>query len=881
MDTRDIIDGFICAMTKNGCAPANPNDIEPTGKDEYYRIKDDRKDKRGGYCLTIESDGFAHGNFTNFRTGEKGKWNSSQESTALTPEERKELEERVKQSELRRAKEKAERQEAVSKQAVIDFKSFKLPDPTHPYLIKKNCPCANLKQDGNDLISPMVADKKLWGYQRITPDGDKYFITDGRKEGCYLPLVKAGEDMSIILIGEGVATAQTIREATSLPTYAAYDAGNILHVLTALKKENPNSKFIICADNDHETIINGKKVNTGIVKAQQAAAKVGGARVIYPEFDELEASGNTDFNDLRNLKDLETVRDRILSVMIERSSVANPLVVQEQGYTAPPINNIPLPEPEERIVINQGDPTGDFGLPFIVLGYKDNDYFYYSYKKRDIIRLAASAHSLMNLLQLAPLDSWESMFVNVQQNKIPIYAFNKLQSLAIQRGYFKEEDRIRGTGIWKDAGKIIVNCGNKVFVNGEEMDYCDIKSKYVYVTGTSMPSLIQGELTADFKMMREIFTMPTWENPASGVLLTGWVVIAPLCQVLSYRPHIFITGQAQAGKSTIISFIQRALHDVSLNADGSSSEASLRSAMGYNARPVVFDEAEGKGMAVTSMDAVLTLARLASTGGQVMKVGQKVFKAQSPFCFSAINPPIKNVADETRISRMVLKRNKNPDAKLHYKKLVQLADSLLTPEFSSQLITYTVRNLANIQKNIEILNDLLRDKLPAARAAQLIAPMLAGYYALESPDVLSEFRAKTLVDMYDWNESASTTDENDSERLIRYISQSIVKMGAREVAIGDLISNAYDENGAFTYAECSEVLKLYSIKVEPDKSMVYIGNRNHNLAKLLKETDWANNAWSRALGEMEGAEKITLKYFTSTDKQRAIGLPISTFVSFM
>ena len=74
--TLQIINEFIESMEKHGCEPDKSSDINPDGKDNYYRLKDDKKDKRGGYCLPIESDGFAHGNIINFRNDKKGKWHS-------------------------------------------------------------------------------------------------------------------------------------------------------------------------------------------------------------------------------------------------------------------------------------------------------------------------------------------------------------------------------------------------------------------------------------------------------------------------------------------------------------------------------------------------------------------------------------------------------------------------------------------------------------------------------------------------------------------------------------------------------------------------------------------------------------------------------------
>ena len=640
--TNQIINSFIDAMTRSGCQPNKQSDINPDGKDNYYRIKGDKKNNRGGYCLTIESDGFAYGNFINFRTGEKGKWNSKGEFKGLSDEEREEIDNRVRANEQRRAKLKAELHESVATKANEELKKFKKATVKNEYLNNKEIKPYNAKIDGDDLIIPFVSMGKIWGWQRILPNGEKYNLKDAKKEGCYCPLVKPSDDKSILLVCEGFATGSTIRAATDLPTYASFDAGNLLPVVAQLKEQYPESKVIICADNDHSTKIRGKLVNTGLIKAQQAAVKTGGTTVVYPAFNDDVKEGNSDFNDLYLMQGLTAVKDLILPLVANKGSgdVEASVVQDRENSTVSP------------------NEFGDYGLPFKVLGYKDGTYFYYSFGQKEIIKLNAGSHTLMNLLQLATLEEWEGLFINSPTAKIPLLAANKLFSTAKRRGFFKEDDRIRGTGVWKDAGRLIVNCGNKIYMDSVEIEFHEIISKYVYVTGSKMPSLVDGDINTDFTVLRNIFSLPTWDNPASGVLLAGWIVIAPLCSALPFRPHIFLTGQSGSGKSTIIDMIKKTLEGISLNKDGTSSEASIRSSMGYNARPIIFDEAEGDGTRVTSMDAVLSLARLSSSGGTIDKYGQNEFKAQSPFCFSAVNPPIKKSSDESRISLMVLKKNR-------------------------------------------------------------------------------------------------------------------------------------------------------------------------------------------------------------------------------
>jgi len=287
------------------------------------------------------------------------------------------------------------------------------------------------------------------------------------------------------------------------------------------------------------------------------------------------------------------------------------------------------------------------------------------------------------------------------------------------------------------------------------------------------------------------------------------------------------------------------------------------------------------GMKVSSIDRVIELARLCSSGGTVKKYNQNQFTAQSCFCFSAINAPIKKSSDESRISQMILRRNSNPDAKEHFKNLCNLQHNNLTPEFSRDLMTHTINNYETIKKNIEILDDILRDILEDPRAAQIISPMLAGWHSLESTEILTTEEATKIAMMHDWSSHTAANKDGDPKRLVNYISLSLVKVncgmstGIVDVSIGELIACCVRKSDITSIKTASDVLKHYSIKV--DNNNVFIGDKNHNLTKLLKNTDWGNN-WKRTLTDLSGSKGDIRKQFASSDRQKSTRIPIHHFI---
>lgn len=129
---------------------------------------------------------------------------------------------------------------------------------------KKIYPHGNVKFDpkGNTLIIPTQdATGKIWSYQRIYPDGSKYFMAGGKVQGCYFPIFPARNVSKdeLVVVCEGFATGSTIHEATKLPVIVAFNAGN----LDAVCKSLPFTNLLIAADNDASRVGEDAAVATG------------------------------------------------------------------------------------------------------------------------------------------------------------------------------------------------------------------------------------------------------------------------------------------------------------------------------------------------------------------------------------------------------------------------------------------------------------------------------------------------------------------------------------------------------------------------------------------------------------------------------------------
>jgi len=217
-----------------------------------------------------------------------------------------------------------------------------------PYLDHKVVEAFGVRFQGNVLVVPLRdAQGKLWSLQLIQADGTKRFLPGGRKKGCFHHIGSL-EDGKALYITEGYATAASVHKATYCPTVVAFDAGNLDPVIGALKQAYPNSPLIIAGDDDM-----GKELNTGRIKAEEAARKHG-CSVVFPKFQNRE-NQPTDFNDLQALEGVEEVAKQLEVHKAQVTAKSQPCIAS-QGTPGHPQEDDPLPAPNALLPVKPFDP---------------------------------------------------------------------------------------------------------------------------------------------------------------------------------------------------------------------------------------------------------------------------------------------------------------------------------------------------------------------------------------------------------------------------------------------------------------------------------------------------------------------------------------------
>jgi putative DNA primase/helicase len=554
---------------------------------------------------------------------------------------------------------------------------------------------------------------------------------------------------------------------------------------------------------------------------------------------------------------------------------------REAGYGAlAPSDDGPATQDEPHDPDAEGLDSGKY--PFRCLGYNRDTYYYFSTSKQQITPLKPPQHTTLTLLQLGDLNYW-SEFMQVR-GKLSEENWKQIANALMQgchRAGVFSETRVRGRGAWVDGDTAIVHTGDEVRINGESVSLTEVPGRYIYEAAEPWEfDFGDPASNEDAKHLPDIAKRLTWQDPISAALLAGWCVIAPVCGALRWRPHIWITGPSKAGKSTVVKeIVGRIVGPAAIEVEGTTTEAAIRHQMGSDALPIILDEAESEdAQAVMRMQGMLALARVSSSGGAVTKGSQSGkavrYVVRSCFLFSSINTALKHHADESRVTRLVLERNKDDDALDHYQSIVRDIDQHFTRDYAGAMFSRTVQNLPTLLHNIDVFKSAAAILFNDRRAADQIGPMLAGYYLCHSASKVTVEAAEKFLRKHDWSEHASLESETDEMRLFAHLMTRRVRVnyggGHREFSIGQAIRNSM-ENDDLGRA-CDEVLGPLGIRVDFDTFT--ISNSAPEIARMLRDTPWASD-WRRPLGMIEGAAKTEKTvYFAPGLAQRGTVLPL-------
>ena len=898
MHEHDVTRQLLDAMRSHGID--TDAEIVADGKIHRFHVKGDRRGSRNGW-LIAHCDDKPAGAFGSMKEGTKYTW-SAQGATELTPEQRREWKRKMEQAKRDRAAAERKAHEDAAALARQMWNAAELADNDHPYLQRKAVKSHGLKvgawpvtsrETGEitivsklALLVPIRASlDDIRSLQAIFPNDrnplhrDKDFLRDGEKRGLFFTIGSEPLD-STILLCEGYATGATLHECTGHLVVVAFDAGNLEPVAKVFRAAMPDLRIVICADNDQWTERPVK--NPGVTRAFEAADAVNGL-VAVPQFADL-ASKPTDFNDLCRAEGEEAVRTQIDRVLVPARVNALTAPAQPPAKDATAAENPPSPPP--RLIGTSITDLEKLGR-FQILGYDHGTYFIFHYGKKQILTYTKSDFTENGLIEVAEINFWEENFP-AEKGVNRKAAFNWFVSVAHARGIY-DIRRIRGRGAWMDEGRVIYHHGGYLTVDNQRVAVTDINSRYVYELKESLPDPDERPLSdEDGKQILNIAKMFRWAKPASAVMLAGWAFLAPICGVLRWRPHIWITGSAGTGQSTVlIRFVKALVGEAGIFAQGNSTEAGIRQELMTDAIPVTIDEGEQNEEAdIRRVQAILSLIRQASTESQARTLkgtpgGHALrFLIRSMFCLGSIQVGIKHQADVDRLTLLVLDSG-GEDPKGEWAALDEAMHTIIGRDrtISARLLRRAINMLPTINHNIEVFTTVAAAKFGRQRDGDQYGTMLAGAWSMTSSAPATEAEAARLIDSYDWSEHRDRSETDESMLALSALMEAHIRVqGGADVTVYELVCAASDVGTSkIPRASADAVLLRHGMRVTD--GFLALANSSNEPRRLVADSSFAADLRGMLL-RIAGADRNANKTmkFNGVDT-KCIRVPIANLIA--
>jgi putative DNA primase/helicase len=667
-----------------------------------------------------------------------------------------------------------------------------------------------------------------------------------------LDRITTANDNTPVLIVEGEKCAEYAQKELGIIVTCWAGGSNAIDYVNfnPLKRH----KVFIMPDNDE----------AGIKCANNIKEKLPNAEIVFPDASKPKAYDIADYIDNEKWTEKEIkefIKTRNERKPKEAENINKPIPVESKPSKK---NRKKENKKTEKIQSNDEE-------PFLILG-KDSDknYCYYSKNDRHIHVWSATNHTKNNFIQLASWDYWDERFEG-NTTAIANFLIRKCQ----QFGIF-ETDRIRGRGAWLDNGRNVYHSGGYLIVDGIKRDLQDLNdSNYIYESRTMLEHETTEPLNVDdSRKLADLCEKLNFSNYLDNFLLAGFIAVAPICGVMPWRSHIWVTGASGSGKTWITdNLVYRMISKTALMVQGNTTEAGIRQSLQSDARPVLIDEAESQDQAgMKRMQNIMELARQSSSpeGGKIIKgsaSGSSVtFNIRSSFYFSSIGVSAKYKADLSRISILQLQRNTSLTAASDFEEIEDFyKQTFARDDMANGLRARSFKMAPIIASNAKILSEATRIIL-GSRGGDQIGALLAGYYSLISDNLLTPEIAQNWINSQDWECYKEDEQDLDEKQAYSVLMESIIRHesddGVMNLSVSELIGIETQSAGA--------TLARHGIRINNDS--LYVANSHEQLKKIFKYTQFADK-WKDQFLRLEGAESVAGYKFAGVTK-RCVKIPI-------
>ena len=526
--------------------------------------------------------------------------------------------------------------------------------------------------------------------------------------------------------------------------------------------------------------------------------------------------------------------------------------------------------------------------PFRILGHDKGSFYYLSLASKQIVELSARGHNKIELLQLADLQWWNDLFPGNEDGQPNwLFAANALIQFSLKR-IFDPAD-IRGRGAWLDSGRVIYHAGTDILCDNQFHQLDKFKSKFVYQRGRKISvNLSKVADTKEAGRLLQLCKCLNLKNPLDAAILAGWLVCAPICGVLDWRPHIWITGASGTGKTWVLEhIIKKVLGNMALYVQSNTTEAGIRQTLKGDALALMFDEAETENKAdAERLQRVVTLARQASrdSEGRIIKgttSGTALdFIIRSCFCFSSIGVAATQRADISRITILELFSRHNADeAAAQFDALQAFWEvTAANQDWCESIRARSIMLAPVIAENSHIFATAASKHLGTQRDGDQIGALLAGAWSLLSEKPVTLETATSWCNEQNWSAYNHLGLDKDEQRAFAILMTAIVShedgLGNHKQSIAELINHALDF-AASNRSGVKATLERYGIGVR--KARIDIADSHPELKKIFSDTPFGGK-WGDQFRRLQGAATVKTSHFHGL-QLRATGIPLDYFTA--
>jgi putative DNA primase/helicase len=527
---------------------------------------------------------------------------------------------------------------------------------------------------------------------------------------------------------------------------------------------------------------------------------------------------------------------------------------------------------------------------FKCLGHDNGSIFILPARTKQVISTKADAVSRGFLLSIATIDFWEILYPMESKTGGSVNWITAQADLVDACTRMKPYDpsKQRGRGAWYDNGLPVLHLGTSLLVDGHKKEITDHDSEFIYTQQAPIEKewKVEPASLEDAKKLYGIFQGISWQKPEHAYLALGWVMLAPICGSLSWRPHLWLTAKRGAGKTWLQeNIIDKLVGGIMIYCQGGTTEAGIRQRLQQDARPIMFDEAESENkQAQQRMQSVIELARQSSSdsGAEIMKgtvSGHGMsFKMRSMFLLGSINVGLKQAADESRFSIVRLVRREN-EKKGQFRAFENEVLTLLTDEYCASIRARIYRMIPTIRENAKNFATIAAAKLGSQRIGDQIGTLLAGALAIESDDILEPEEITDILELFTFDDAMEAESISDEQNCLNTLLQYQIKVeGGHSIStrtVGELIQIAAGLEITDNIPPKDAKSALARAGINQVKNSIQVANSHKEIKKALDNTAW-EGGWKEILERVDGAIKGKNPARFASSPSRYVEIPLTS-----